>query len=387
MNILLFTNSFLPQIGGREIVVHYLAREYARMGHNVRVVKPGGFLKQRREKYPYKVHKLPTLKGYFNDQVFFANLLAEIIIWPTDIIHAHSTYPCGYAAAKVKKIKNIPLIITPHGIDIHVIPKLNFGLRLDPEKDSKIRYAIDNAEALTAISRSVADSLVDAGGEKSKIFTIPNGIDIERFNNTVDKEELYNWLGLGKADKIILTVGNYHKRKGQNFLIKAMPEISKFDSFARLVIVGRDTKKLMLLIRELGLEGKVILTGPLPFMVNRIDGKVDWLAALYKHCQIYVSAGIAKEAEGLSLALLDAMAAGKPIVATDISGNRDVVKNGENGMLVEPGNESAIAKSVVTILEDKRKLYEFGRKNKEKAESMAWSNVAGQYCRLYEKFC
>ncbi len=386
MNILLFTNSFLPQIGGREIVVHYLAREYSRMGHDVRVVKPGGFRQMRSEDYPYKVHRLPTLKGYFNDQVFFANLLAEATLWPTDIIHAHSTYPCGYAAARLKKIKDIPLVITPHGVDIHVIPKLNFGLRLDPVKNRKIRYAIEKAEALTAISKSVADSIADAGGRREKIHMIPNGIDIERFQKAADKTELYDWLGLRHDAKIILTVGNYHKRKGQDFLVRAMPAILKSSPLARLVIVGRGTQKLIPIIKELGLEEKVLLTGTLPFMVNVTDGETDRLAALYKHCQLYVSAGIDKEAEGLSLALLDALAAGKPIVATDISGNRDIVEDGKNGLIVEPENAQAIAAGVLGVLSDRQNMEKYEKNSRQKAKSMEWSNIARQYCMLYEKY-
>ena len=383
MNILLFTNSFLPQIGGREIVVHYLAREYARMGHNVRVVKPGGFWKQRRKKYPYKVHNWPIFKAKYEEYVYFCIILAETFLWPTDIIHVHNTYPCGYVAAHLKKISKIPLIITPHGADINIIPEMNFGLRLDPYKNYKIRQAISKADALTAISKGVANSIIDAGCNIDKLYMIPNGIDLERFAVKIDKYELYKWLGIEEPAKVILTVGNYRPLKGQEIIVKAMPNILKKEPMAKLVIVGKGTEALKSLIKNLGLKDYVLLTGQLPIKIGLTNNSKDWLAALYEHCSIYVSASVNKQAEGLSLSLLDALAAAKPIVATNITGNCDVVENNKNGILVEPGNSVKLARGIIQVISNSERCKEFGNESYNKAKNISWNVIALKYLNLY----
>ena len=132
MKIILFTNSLLPVIGGREIVVHHLARSLNRLGHSARVVCRSRFWRDRKVRFDYPVHRWPALKGLRCDEVMPAELLLDILAWGCDVVHAHNTYPTGYAAARLKKLLRLPLVITPHGEDIHVVPEIGFGQRLDP---------------------------------------------------------------------------------------------------------------------------------------------------------------------------------------------------------------------------------------------------------------
>lgn len=167
MKIVLYVNSFLPSIGGREIVVHYLARELKNLGHEVRVVGASGWWKNRKLKFDYPVHRYPSLRSFFPRHVRFLQLLFDVWFFGADVINAHATFPAGYIAGKLKKITKIALVITPHGEDINIIPDLGYGLRLDPKKEKYIKQALQDADEVTAISDTITDSILEViPGEK-----------------------------------------------------------------------------------------------------------------------------------------------------------------------------------------------------------------------------
>lgn len=391
MNILLYVNSFLPTVGGKEVVVHYLAREMQKAGNCVRVCGPSGWIKNQNRKNEYPVHRWPTLRGLFPETVGYGQLLLDISIWGCDVVHAHTTYPNGYIAALLKKKLKLPLVITPHGQDIHVIPELGFGHRLDPIKNKKINYALKNAEIVTAISDSVQSSLIGAGCDQKKIRKIPNGIDADRFakNSLPNIRRRFN---LPDDSRLLLSVGNYHPRKGQDNIIAAMPQVLSHFPKTRLIIVGSKQEPLVKKIRSLKLEKFIRLTGPIAFPFqqrkkekNKTKAIGDELSALYQQSEIYVSASLNKEAEGLSLAVLDAMAAGVPVVATQISGSSDVVIHGRNGLLVPPSDHKALGEAIVFLLQREKTNKEMGVQGKLIAKKFNWKNIAQKYLAVYEE--
>ena len=394
MNILLYCNSFLPAVGGREMVIHYLAKNLQELGHNVRVTGVSGWWRHRKLSFGYPVHRWPTLRGLMKEAIQIAQLRLECSFWETDIIHAHNTYPGGYFAAKVCEKKQIPLLITPHGMDIHVIPEIGFGHRLDPNKRRLSDYALKRANLTTAISVNIKKSLNDAGVSDQKIRLIPNGIDLERFQKkfTIDIRQHF---GLQPDAQIILAVGNYHKRKGLELLIEAMPKIMVANNQACLIIVGRSDAILEKKVQALNLHKNVILTGPIQFpalswlpdkkSLPQASEMIDLLAEIYLQSDVYVSAAMDEGAEGLSLALLDATAAQLPIVATNISGNRDIVVDSENGYLVPIRNTTRIAEAVIDILHKPDKKRAMGRASFDIASRYSWLNIAKQYVNTYHE--
>jgi len=392
MNIVFYANSFLPSIGGREIVVHYLARTFMKLGHQVRVIGPSGWWRHRKVRFEYSLHRWPTLRGLFDEQVQFTQLFLDTTIWGCDVIHAHITYPSAYTAACLKRLKNFPLVVTPHGEDIHVIPELGHGLRLNPLLMPKIYQALQSADILTSISASVEASLLDAGAPRDKIRRIPNGIDIERFQRPISAH-VRKWLQLQEESRLIVMVGNYHPRKGHEVAIRSMPFILAQESRARLIIVGRNNDALRPLIRELDLNEKVILTGPISFPAitpkedrsQAVYNNPDWLAAIYRSSDVYVSAGVDEGSEGLSLALLEAMGSGLPLVATNISGNRDIIHDGESGFLIPPADPNQLANAVLRLLNNDELRTHMGIKAKEVAKQYQWSEIARQYLAVYQE--
>ncbi|MBK9132736.1 MAG: glycosyltransferase family 4 protein [Gammaproteobacteria bacterium] len=390
MNIILYVNSFLPTLGGREFVVHYLADALCKLGHQARVVGPAGFWRHRHERFSYPVHRWPTLRGLMSDQVSLAKIALDTALWGADVIHAHNTWPTGYHAIRLRKLRRYPLVITPHGADIQSIPEIGHGLRLDPVVNQKIMYAVKNADIVTAISDNIKSALLDAGAVPERIRMIPNGVDLMRYQRP-STTDIRSWLGVEPDSRLIVTIGRYNPRKGQDYLIRAMPKILAREPRARLVIVGNKTEALAPLIIELGLEKKVVLTGgisPSRAILEAGSGPTvepDYLAELLRAGELYVSAGIQNNAEGLSLAVLEAMASGLPIVATAISGNTDVVAHGVNGFLVEPANESILADAIVDVLRQPGVQSEMREKARETAAKYAWVNIARQYLDVYQE--
>jgi glycosyltransferase involved in cell wall biosynthesis len=376
------------------MVIHYLAKNLRSIGHNVRVAGVSGWWRYRKLSFEYPVHRWPTLRGLIDKTIKIAQLRLECSIWKTDIIHAHNTYPSGYIAAKACLKNHIPLVITPHGMDIHVIPELGFGHRLDPNKRKMSDYALSGAVLTTAISANIKHSLNKAGVPDEKIRSIPNGIDLERFqkNAAIDIRQHYK---LPQDAQIILAVGNYHKRKGLELLIEAMPQILSYKKNVFLIIVGRSDEILKKRVENLKLHKNVVLTGPIRFpaaamlSVKRSSqqgaDQIDLLAAIYLQSDVYASASINEGAEGLSLALLDAASAGLPIVATDISGNRDLVENGKNGYLVPPADHESLAQAIIKILSDEQASKNFGKRNRIASNEYSWRKVAAKYSDVYKE--
>ncbi|QKT02459.1 glycosyltransferase family 4 protein [Ectothiorhodospiraceae bacterium 2226] len=381
MNIALYVNSFLPNVGGRELVVHQLARALQGLGHEVRVLGASGWWRNAGVRTEYPVHRYPGLGRVLQGPVRVAQLGLDVALRGCDVIHAHATYPAGYRASLIKHMRRVPLVITPHGADIHVIPELGHGLRLRPHLRDKIGQALHRADAITAISEAIEVSLHDAGAPRERIYRVPNGVDLERFRRP-RRPDLLSRLGLAPEDKFLLSVGNYNPRKGHEVAVAAMARVIEHEPRARLVIVGRDTAVLADLVARHGLQGRVLLLGPLPPLPSAEE---DVLAELYRGAQAYVSAGVSEGAEGLSLAVLDAMAAAKPVVASAISGNRDVVRHGDNGLLVPPRDEVALAEAMLRVLRDDDARAAMGQAAQRHAAGYSWRVIAERYVEVYER--
>lgn len=383
LSIALYLNSYLPDVGGREMVVHHLAKAMQSSGHSVHVIGPAGVRSYAHLDFGYPIDRWPDPRRLPQTPVQMALLTKNVLKRRFDVINAHNTWPTGYTVARCPWLRRIPFIITPHGGDIHKVEEVGHGLRLDPDLDAKIRYAVAKCDRLTAISDSVQTSIVDAGADIDKIVKIPNGTDIGRFEKATPGEGKARF-GLPDDAKIFLTVGNYGPYRGHENMIQAFAPIAANHPEARLVIVGRKTDVLMPLIASLGLEGQVVLTGAVAPTIYA-DDTDDSLASLYSDATCYVSAGVADGAEGLSLALLDAMAARLPVVATDISGNRDMITDGHQGCLVTPGQVDALEVGMKQILADPTRAKAWGESAFQRVQPYAWQAIADRYVALYRE--
>ncbi len=386
MKVLLCVNSYLPDIGGKELVVHQLATQFQALGHRVVVAGPGGVRKFRGFHFGYPVRRWPKLPGISREVSEYAAMVAARLWGGFDVVHAHTTYPNGYAAARTRRFSAAPLIVTPHGEDINVIPELGFGARMDPQKNSKIEFALGHAARATAISETIAASLGDAGVAASRIVRIPNGVDLERFRSK-PAFDVTGYLGFPENSFLVVSIGNYHRRKGHEELVESVRIASSVEPSIRLAIVGRTSDELCRKVNDTGMADRVRFVGTLPVPMPGGDGSPDVLAALLRRAQAYVSASVGEGAEGLSLGLLEGMASGACPVVTSISGNRDVICHEGNGLLVAPGKPAVMAEALVRLVQNDVLRQRLRARARKFVADYGWRAVAQRYLDLYAEVC
>ena len=199
---------------------------------------------------------------------------------------------------------------------------------------------------------------------------IPNGIDFPRFNTRYPPLEQ-----LADGRPTVLFVGRLEKRKGLKFLLRAWPKVLERQPNARLVVVGRG-RPLEGYRRFAARQGwspsDVVFAGYVA---------AEDLPRYYQACDVFCAPNTGQESFGI--VLLEAMAAGAPIVASDIPGYRDVVSDGEQGLLVEPKNPGAIADAVLRLLANPELRANMRRVGQEKARAYDWPRVATEVLDYY----
>jgi phosphatidyl-myo-inositol alpha-mannosyltransferase len=200
---------------------------------------------------------------------------------------------------------------------------------------------------------------------------IPNGIDTERFSSEGKTRPEFED---GKLN--ILFVGRLEKRKGLGHLIDACALVKKeFDNF-RLIVVGpgrRLRHKYINQIEELKLDN-VVFTNFVPF---------NELPEYYRTADIYCSPATGGESFGI--VLLEAMACGKPVVASNIEGYASVLRDTIDGLLSPPGDAQSLAQTLLKLLDDAALRKKMGDRGKENAQNYSWPKVARRVLNLYER--
>jgi phosphatidylinositol alpha-mannosyltransferase len=200
---------------------------------------------------------------------------------------------------------------------------------------------------------------------------IPNGIDTEHFcPNGPRREEFAD----GKTN--ILFVGRLERRKGLAYLLNACATIKRSSPKFRLIVVGPGTVlrlRYKKLVEEMSLTDNVVFTG----FISSAE-----LPSYYRSADIFCAPATGGESFGI--VLLEAMACGKPVVATNIQGYASVLADGEEGLLVPPRDEKSLAKALLSLLHNKSLRLSMGGKGLIKAEKYSWQNITQQVVNYYK---
>ncbi|MDI6704462.1 MAG: glycosyltransferase family 4 protein [bacterium] len=191
---------------------------------------------------------------------------------------------------------------------------------------------------------------------------IPNGIDTNRFREDISPIEEY------KDEKLnILFVGRFDKRKGLDYLLSAFKMVKKEVKDIRLIVVGGGYKKYKKRI------GDIVFTGV----------QYERLPQYYSTCDIFCSPAIGQESFGIIL--LEAMALGKPVVATNIPGYNEVVTHNKEGLLVPPKDKEALRDALIKLLRDKDLRIKMGKNGREKAAEYSWERIGERVLDYYNE--
>ena len=234
------------------------------------------------------------------------------------------------------------------------------------------RFVTNHAEAVAAVSHSVEEDLIHHGLAASKARVIHNGIDLQSFDRrSAEETEQTSYNGPGP---LLACLASLHRLKGQEYLLRAMPEILRSYPTARLVIVGEGAERARLqeLVQSLGLGDAVMMPG---FEPN--------IPALLPQIDLCVHPAVD---EAFGLVLLEAMAARKAVVATNVGGVGEIVADGETGLLVPPRDPQAIARAVCTLLGDAQRRTRMGNAGRRRVEGdFTIQKTVRSYERLYEE--
>jgi glycosyltransferase involved in cell wall biosynthesis len=247
-------------------------------------------------------------------------LLAEGLQF--DVIDAHYFYPDGVAAALLAHWFDRPFTITARGTDVTVLPRYRLPRAM-------IRWAGRRAAAIATVCEALRDEVLGLGLPADRVRVLRNGVDLQRFR-PLDQAAARQSLGM--SDRTLLSVGLLIPRKGHDLVIEALCELPEL----KLVIVGDGPGEAALRRRahELGVADRV-----------RFDGHVshDRLPAYYSAAAALV---LASSREGLANVLLEALACGTPVIATDVNGTREAVSDAAAGVLLAERSAAAIVAGV-----------------------------------------
>jgi len=300
------------------------------------------------------------------DYKFLKSLMQVIKQNRIDIIHSH-TWGTDFYAYWVSRILKIPLITTVHN-RYYIFQKWS--------RRFSYKFFISHIEKIVAVSKDIKDLLIkNLKLPTQKIKLIYNGIDIHKFEDKKGMEKIRDDLKISKDDIILGNVGNLREVKDHYTLILSFSKIIPNFPRVKLLIIGEGELKsnLLMLCSELGLEQKVIFLGhreDVPSFLNLID--------------IFV---LSSRMEGCSISILEAMASGKPVVATRVGGNPELILDQENGFLVPPAEPEKLAEKISILLKDEELRKNMGEKGKKKAkDKFSLERMIKDYEELYSTF-
>jgi glycosyltransferase involved in cell wall biosynthesis len=375
MNILMLNYEFPPIGGGAANANLRLLQQYAgKGGLRVDVLtsapKPGVVTEQFSENIT--IHKVGIHKKHLH---FWRKV--EVVEWlikarghyrrllrqnDYDLVHAFSGFPTGWLCYRTAG--GLPYIISLRGSDV---PGRHARLQLEYKILGPVFKAIwRNAAAIVACSEGLRKRALRFMPSVS-IGVIPNGVELERFRPSEGGDE--------PETLRLLTVGRLSATKRVDMLIDAVEILRKEGHKIRFTIAGGGQLEQQLRESVSGRDLRDTVT---------ITGRVDPenMPQLYRDSDIFISASVQ---EGMSNAMLEAMASGLPIITTRCEGVEELIT--DNGFLIEPASSAGIAKAIGKLADNRRVREQMSISARSRAGQFAWSDVAEQYIEIFRTIC
>ncbi len=237
-----------------------------------------------------------------------------------------------------------------------------------------IGWALKRADRMIAVSRAAASFSRSFGFPPQKITVVPNGVDLSCFNGEIDALAMREELGIGD-EPLVVTASRLIKRKSPDLLISAFARVLKVVPDAKLVIAGsgRERDNLFRQIKSLNIADSV-------FMVGRLAK--ERVAQLMAAADVFV---LPSKGESFGLSLLEASAAGVPVVCSNAGGVPEIFQDGFNALLYPPGDDNAMAKAIICLVQDKELAKKISANAVETASKFTWEMTAERTLQVYEE--
>lgn len=381
MKILFFNYEYPPLGGGAANATAYILKEYSKIPDlKVDLITSSVDPEYHLEKLGDNIfiHRIPIGKNknnlHYQSQkellvyawkaYFFAKKLVQKNKY--DSSHSFFTVPCGFISFLLKIKFKIPYIVSLRGSDVPGYSErfafLYFFIKplvsLIWKKSSAV---ISNSQGLKELALRT--------NSKQEIGVIPNGIDINQFI----KPESYKVIRFNDEKFKILCVTRITPRKGVRYLMEAFKKLSQESDNISLQIIGDGDEKndLEKLAKELGIENRVEFTGLVPH---------EKLPPYFEQADVFVLPSLN---EGMSNSMLEALASGLPLIATDTGGTRELIEEGKNGFVVKMKDAGDLADKIKLLMNDPDLRKQMGEASRKKAEMMSWEKVAKEYMKVY----
>jgi glycosyltransferase involved in cell wall biosynthesis len=364
MHLCLYTATFLPTIGGAERVLHALASALTAEGHRVTVLAPWVRRANNHVEAPYHLRRYqrPSSKRFGVRQILLY-LLQEYWQRPFEVLHCHGAYPPAYVGATLKRLLNIPMVVWPHGSD--VLP--GEFIRANARLERRLRTGLAAADLVIAQSEFLHREMLALRVPEDKIRRIPNGVHVAAFQPRTSAPSV--------PSPYILAMGSFSPKKGFDVLLRAFASVAAEDTSIHLVMAGagKEWPAYTALVRAHDLRDRV-------HFVGIVEGVCK--IQLYQHCLFFVNSS---RREPFAVVNLEALAAGKPLVATAVGGNVEVVSEGGNGFLVPPDDPEALARRMLTLRNEPALRARMGRVSSDLARRYDWQVILPQYTTVFEE--
>lgn len=342
----------------------------------------------------FHFYRTPSYKSFINELPIFNQIavitsltqrLNDVVeIVKPDILHAHSPVLNAIPTLHIGKKKGIPVVYevrafwedaaVDHGTSNE------WGLRYRLTRGLET-YALKRANAITTICEGLRNDIVNRGISEHKVTTIPNAVDLTQFplHHSVDHSLR---LGLGLQNKrVIGFIGSFYAYEGLEILLRSLPSLLPLYPDLHLLLVGGGPQENFLkqTAQTLGIQDKVIFTGRVPHaQVNEYYNLIEVL--VYPRLSMRLTDLVTP------LKPLEAMAQGKLFIASDVGGHRELIRDGETGLLFRSGDPDALARKITYLLNTPdlwKSLIQAGRAYVENERN--WENSVARYKPVYSQ--
>ncbi len=354
MRVLLVSEWHPETPGGVQTHVRFLARELEKLGIEAYILSKGCVGCGRLSEKHIVVEESPIT-------VAVVERIIESVA--PDIVHSHHVF----AQLPVQAIYAAHSLGVPSVVTNHTIPVLYRSVLLWKLMYTALYWKpLSLVDAVISVSRAADSFIKMLTPPETPRYVIPNGVDVEAYRP-----------GQEDPEPTVLFVGRLVARKGPHILVKAFAEVVKEVKDAKLVIVGRGYMEpiLKILIEKLGLSKSVKLLGYVTEEKKISEYRRSWVVATPSTF-----------GESFCIVAIEAMACGKPVVASRVGGLQEIVIDGETGFLTEPRNARDIAEKLTLLLTDKKLRHTMGKRAREIAvERYSWRAVTLRILEVYKK--
>jgi glycosyltransferase involved in cell wall biosynthesis len=385
MRIAIAGQTYYPASNGQSTFTVNLAEGLARGGHQVLALVPserGGAYELIRNQVEIQALSSVALSFLHPETYLTMNPLGAVRgalqRFQPEIVHIQDPYPISRAAAQVARRMGIRLVGTNHLIPENVAPYIPFGQALQPALAWALWQWVlglyNGLDLATTPSKTAAD-IIHRRGLLVPVFPISCGVNLKRFHPgaAADREAMRIRYGLNPQQRLFLFVGRVDREKRVDVLLRALALLHRADLQVAITGRGAEWDSMRRLAAVLGLEGNARFTGYVPD---------EDLPGLMDSADVFV---MPSEAELLSIATLEAMASGLPILAARAKALPELVSEGINGFLFRPGDALDAARHMAILADHPERLPEMGAASLERAQLHSLDDSLRNYEKIYER--